>query len=138
VILVRTDVSEQRISSVISVKGIGELAYSFHPDEGGETSVLTRVTRRHIPEEGILDVSEELAGRLVETDDCSQLLQVITNQTARSHIPERYVVNDGITENCALEDAPSGHSCVRFLATAFSPDDTRLCQFEAINIHSIY
>jgi hypothetical protein len=46
VALVRTDISEDRIASVISLimEAIGS----------SETSVLTRATRRHIPEDSIL------------------------------------------------------------------------------------
>jgi ABC-type transport system involved in cytochrome c biogenesis ATPase subunit len=40
--LVRTDVSEQRIASIIKMTRIAELG----------TTVLTRATRRHIPEDG--------------------------------------------------------------------------------------
>jgi hypothetical protein len=44
VALVKIDYSEERIASNIWVTGIGELG----------TSVLTRATRRNIPEHGIL------------------------------------------------------------------------------------
>jgi hypothetical protein len=44
VALVRTDVLEEVITSIIRVTRIGDL----------ETSVLTRTTRRNIPEDGIL------------------------------------------------------------------------------------
>jgi hypothetical protein len=50
VALVRTDVSEELIASIIRVIRIDEveaLRYS-------KTSVLTRATRRNIPEDGIL------------------------------------------------------------------------------------
>jgi hypothetical protein len=33
------------------------LADSFHPDDGGETSVITRGTRRKIPEDGFFVVT---------------------------------------------------------------------------------
>jgi hypothetical protein len=74
--LVRTDVSEERIASIIIVTRIGELgttlAVTFLRSmlhllvttnavpsspivncDGGETSVLTRATRRNIPEDGL-------------------------------------------------------------------------------------
>jgi hypothetical protein len=59
--LVRTDVSEERIASIIRVTRIGSnllLTHSLHSDNGGdtflETSLLTRATRRHVIEDGIL------------------------------------------------------------------------------------
>jgi hypothetical protein len=48
VALVKTDVSEEYIASLIKVIRISELGTAF------ETSVLTRAARRHIPEDGIL------------------------------------------------------------------------------------
>jgi hypothetical protein len=53
VVLVRTDVSEERIASIIRVKGISELRRTSAVTST-ETSVLTRATRRQIPEDGIL------------------------------------------------------------------------------------
>jgi hypothetical protein len=53
VALLRTDVSEERIASVV----ISFLIISILMTEAiysSETSVLTRGTRRHIPEDGIL------------------------------------------------------------------------------------
>jgi hypothetical protein len=55
VALVITDVSEELSASFIRMTRIGD---SCHPDEGGatflQTSVLTRATRRDIPEDTIL------------------------------------------------------------------------------------
>jgi hypothetical protein len=71
VALVRTDVSEERISSIIRVTRIGELGTTLAVTSNrhklrrntytlmmkailsSQTSVLTRVTRRNIPEDGI-------------------------------------------------------------------------------------
>jgi hypothetical protein len=61
-VLVRTDVSEERIASIIRVKRICEVVPSslivlnllMEAIRSSETSVLTRATMCHIPEEGIL------------------------------------------------------------------------------------
>jgi hypothetical protein len=65
--LVKTNVSEENVASIISVKIIGELGIvtaNFGPSSlilfilmmeatrSSETSVLTTATRRHIPEDG--------------------------------------------------------------------------------------
>jgi hypothetical protein len=47
VALLGTDVSEERIITIIRVTRIGELGTTL-----AITSVLTRATRRHIPEDG--------------------------------------------------------------------------------------
>jgi hypothetical protein len=66
--LVRTDVSEESISSIITMKRISELGmltanvssplipFIVMREEirSSETSALTRVTWRHIPEDGII------------------------------------------------------------------------------------
>jgi phospholipid N-methyltransferase len=65
VVLVRTDVSEERIAFIITVKIISELRAvvpsspilatpMMEPIRFSETSVLIRATLRHIPEDGIL------------------------------------------------------------------------------------
>jgi hypothetical protein len=51
VALVRTDVSDDRSASIIRVIRIGELGTTL---SSSEASVLTRVTRRNIPEDAIL------------------------------------------------------------------------------------
>jgi hypothetical protein len=59
VALVRTDITVERIRSIIMVERIGELGTtSIHSIvmmaiRSSQTSVLTRATRRHIPEDGI-------------------------------------------------------------------------------------
>jgi hypothetical protein len=54
VALVRTDVSEERSASSIRVTRIGELGTLAVTTSSSEPSVLTRATRRNIPEDGIL------------------------------------------------------------------------------------
>jgi demethoxyubiquinone hydroxylase (CLK1/Coq7/Cat5 family) len=51
VVLVRSDVSEECIASIIRVTRIGELGTTIL---SSETPVLIRVTLRRIPENGIL------------------------------------------------------------------------------------
>jgi hypothetical protein len=48
---IRTDVSEECIASIISFTFIMEAIFSF------ETSVLRRATRRHLPQDGILQTA---------------------------------------------------------------------------------
>jgi hypothetical protein len=69
VVLVRTDVSEQGIASIITVTKIGELgtliaaisliflSLMMEMIRSSETSVLTRATQRNIPEDGILQLN---------------------------------------------------------------------------------
>jgi hypothetical protein len=56
--LVRTDVSEKRSASIIRVARIGEstilVTLMMEALSSSEASVLTRATRRNIPEDGIL------------------------------------------------------------------------------------
>jgi hypothetical protein len=56
--IVRTDVSEERSSSIIRVTRIGELgtklAVTSNRSMLRSTSVLTRATRHHVPGDGIL------------------------------------------------------------------------------------
>jgi hypothetical protein len=64
VALVRTDFSEKGIASIITVTGIGGLetlvvtsnrsTLMMEAKLSSETSVLTRATQQHIPEDGIL------------------------------------------------------------------------------------
>jgi hypothetical protein len=54
VALVRTDVSEEFSASFIRVTRIGELVTLMEALRSSETSVLTRATRRNIPEGTIL------------------------------------------------------------------------------------
>jgi hypothetical protein len=59
VALVRTDVSDERIFSIISITTIGELgttlAITSKPTHAAtETSVIKRATQRNVPEDGIL------------------------------------------------------------------------------------
>jgi hypothetical protein len=57
VVLVRTDVSEEPSAFIIGVTKVGELGTlaSYVPIHYSETSVLTRATRRNIPEDDILE-----------------------------------------------------------------------------------
>jgi hypothetical protein len=65
VVLLRTDVSEESIATIIRVKGIGELDTTLAVTSNRSTlryvppkhQFLTRVTRRNIPEDGILQHS---------------------------------------------------------------------------------
>jgi hypothetical protein len=54
VALVVTDVSEELITSIIRVERVSELGTTLTLTSNSETSVLTRATWRHIPEDGIL------------------------------------------------------------------------------------
>jgi hypothetical protein len=57
VALVRTNISEEPGSSIIKVTRVGEpgtLDVTSNWRGSSETSVLTRATQRHIPEDGIL------------------------------------------------------------------------------------
>jgi hypothetical protein len=60
VVLVRTGVSDERSASIIRLTRIGELGITSAVTSNrrtlrsSDTPVLTRATRRHIPEEGIL------------------------------------------------------------------------------------
>jgi hypothetical protein len=53
--LVRTDVSEEHIPSIIRITGIGELWKTLAPTSNRKP-VLTRATLRHIPKDGILQI----------------------------------------------------------------------------------
>jgi hypothetical protein len=62
VALVRTDVSEELCVSFIRVTRIGELGTTLAVTSNRRTqSVLTRATRRNIPEDGILHSRREKA-----------------------------------------------------------------------------
>jgi hypothetical protein len=54
VALVGTDVSEEGSASIIRVARIGEVFLMMEALHSSETPVLTRATRRNIPEEDIL------------------------------------------------------------------------------------
>jgi hypothetical protein len=56
VALVRTDVLEERIASIVTVTKISALLVTLMAKAvcSSVTSVLTRATLRHIPEDGIL------------------------------------------------------------------------------------
>jgi hypothetical protein len=55
VALVKTDVSEERSASIVWVTRIGELGtLAVTAPSSSETSVITRATRRNIPEDAIL------------------------------------------------------------------------------------
>jgi hypothetical protein len=54
VALVKIEALEERIASIISVTRIGELGTSAVTSTRSKTSVLTRVTRRNIPEYDIV------------------------------------------------------------------------------------
>jgi hypothetical protein len=49
---VRIGVSEEQVASIFRVEGVSELRTALAATS--RTSVLTRATRRHIPEDGIL------------------------------------------------------------------------------------
>jgi hypothetical protein len=54
VVLERTDVSEERVASIIKVKRISERGTTLPVTSNCSTSVLTRATWRQIAEDGIL------------------------------------------------------------------------------------
>jgi hypothetical protein len=64
VTLVRTDVSEELSASFIRVTRIGELVVTLMKEalSSSETSVLTRATRRNIPEDAILQKQKRFWG----------------------------------------------------------------------------
>jgi hypothetical protein len=53
VALVRTDVSEEHVASIVELRIIGDLGTRL-AITSSETSVLTRASRRNIQEDGIL------------------------------------------------------------------------------------
>jgi hypothetical protein len=77
VALVRNDVSEERIVSIITVTTISELGMlCCHPDGGGDKSsktlVLTRAAWRNIPEDGNLHGSRSENLKSYEEILCSR------------------------------------------------------------------
>jgi hypothetical protein len=74
--LVRTDVSEEHIASIFRVE---ILAIEEPALAGTETSVDTRSTRRHIPEDGILlssCLSEKVMIKMYKTNFAYRFVEV--------------------------------------------------------------
>jgi hypothetical protein len=75
VTLVRTDVSEELRASIIKVTRISQILVTLMMEvlSYSETSVLTRASRRNIPEDAILEsikpVSEKSCSRILILDD---------------------------------------------------------------------
>jgi hypothetical protein len=101
VVFVRTDVSEERITSNIRVRGISELRKTLAEtsNRSSQTSILTIATLRNISDEDIFQVSEYtayfIASKLSNKSSDSLYNKVaILNLIAEADIATGYVLDD--------------------------------------------
>jgi hypothetical protein len=103
--LVRTDVSEECIASIIRMTRIGELGMLAAREaiRSSETSVLTRPTLLNIPDDGILH-SHRRENLIFYIELTGWALQRISNVSPVRYELRFYIPGDGILHNHRQED----------------------------------